>query len=256
MSLTYGLDRRDRWAARSIVVTRWTTERVIAEGDLICELEVDGVPVEERRPVHGVDERWGLYGFYVREGHEVGPSGDLFAYTYRGRPANILSRHAEQRLVRRDGYPRIFLSYRRDDSEATTARLDEVLAREFGRDAVFMDQFSIRPGEVSDWVIQQSVVHAEVVVALVGPNWVGAGGPDGERRLGQPTDLVTRELCAGLDRNTPVIPVLVDGARLPDTWLPEELWRLRDLQYFELGKPRNWDGDVREITSAVRSYLK
>ena len=41
---------------------------------------------------------------------------------------------------------RIFISYRRNDAEAATGRIDEGLRREFGQDAVFLDIHDIPIG--------------------------------------------------------------------------------------------------------------
>jgi hypothetical protein len=45
----------------------------------------------------------------------------------------------------------VFISYRRADSSADAGRLYDALRRRFGRENLFMDVDSLRPGE--DWVV-------------------------------------------------------------------------------------------------------
>jgi hypothetical protein len=52
-----------------------------------------------------------------------------------------------------------------------------------------------------------------VLVAIIGQNWARATG--GTRRLDEPRDLVRSEIEAALERNLPVIPVLINRATMP-----------------------------------------
>jgi len=47
---------------------------------------------------------------------------------------------------------RVFISYRRADTSHFVGRLQEVISERYGRDSVFMDVESIRPGQ--DYVVQ------------------------------------------------------------------------------------------------------
>jgi hypothetical protein len=157
--------------------------------------------------------------------------------------------------VRRPRYPAISLSYRRADSEALTGRLQETLSREFGDDDVFMDQFSILPGEPYPWAIQQAAAHCDVLIAVMGPSWLEPGVEVGKRRLDLRTDLLRREVTAALDRGTRVIPVLLPGATIP-TWfdLPEGMHGLQLLQAIEIGL-RHWRTETAELICAIRQTV-
>jgi hypothetical protein len=62
---------------------------------------------------------------------------------------------------------------------------------------------------------------------MIGPNWPDARDEHGNRRLDDPNDFVRIEIAAALQRNIPVIPILLDGARIPKAReLPDDL---RDL---------------------------
>ncbi|MCK7473126.1 MAG: toll/interleukin-1 receptor domain-containing protein [Rhodopseudomonas palustris] len=77
--------------------------------------------------------------------------------------------------------PRIFISYRRSDSQMVAGRLRESLARRLDDEAIFRDKDSIGAGE--DWIraIEASLTGDAVVLA---PDRAGLG--DGPRRGGRP----------------------------------------------------------------------
>ena len=55
---------------------------------------------------------------------------------------------------------------------------------------------------------------------LIGENWLTLSDSEGHRRLDHSDDFVRVEIAAALERGIPIIPVLLDGARMPR---PEEL---------------------------------
>src|SRR6187551_33792 len=118
----------------------------------------------------------------------------------------------------------VFISYRRADSSADAGRLYDALRRRFGRENLFMDVDSLRPGE--DWVdaVEAAVVRCDVLLAIIGPTWAVAKDSEGEFRLHKELDRVRLEIEAGLRNEKPVIPVLVEGASMPTSdQLPDSL---------------------------------
>jgi hypothetical protein len=66
-----------------------------------------------------------------------------------------------------------------------------------------------------------------VLLAIIGPNWLDARDEHGKRRLDDPKDFVRIEIAAALQRNIPVIPILLDGAPMPKAvGLPKDLKEL------------------------------
>jgi TolB-like protein/Tfp pilus assembly protein PilF len=108
----------------------------------------------------------------------------------------------------------IAISYRRDDSSSITGRLYDHLEAEFGPQNVFMDIDSIRPGVDFREQINETISHADAVVAVIGRRWLGER-PDGSRRIDDPNDFVRLEIASALKCKIPVIPVLVDDAPMP-----------------------------------------
>src|SRR5262249_25598405 len=109
----------------------------------------------------------------------------------------------------------IFINYRRHDSTGTAGRLHDRLAQSFGRNNLFMDVDHIPPGV--DFVnhLDAQVARCDVFLVVIGPSWLEVSNENGERRLDDPGDFVAREITTALARDIRVIPVLVDGARMP-----------------------------------------
>jgi YVTN family beta-propeller protein len=121
----------------------------------------------------------------------------------------------------------VFLSYRREETRHIAGRLADRLAERLGPEQVFMDVDTIEPGADFAAVIAREVVSCRILIALIGPTWLTSTGRWRRRRLDDPDDFVVLEIRAALERGIPVIPVLVDGAVMPDrSDLPEGLQRL------------------------------
>jgi TIR domain-containing protein len=110
---------------------------------------------------------------------------------------------------------KIFISYRRTDSADITGRIFDHLTLHFSRDDLFKDVDSIPLGVDFRKSISDAVQACDVVLAVIGRNWLSTQDKQEHLRLSNPDDFVRIELEAGLERNIPVIPVLVSGAEMP-----------------------------------------
>lgn len=108
----------------------------------------------------------------------------------------------------------IAISYRREDSTPVAGRLHDRLRAEFGKENVFMDFDSIPYGVDFREHIKSTLERADVVVAVVGPHWLG-GQKEASRRIDDASDFVRLEIAGALHRGIPVIPVLVDNTPMP-----------------------------------------
>jgi TIR domain len=122
-------------------------------------------------------------------------------------------------LNSRSRMPGVFICYRRDDTGGYAGHLYDRLARQFGREQIFMDVDAIPIGDDFVQVIDQRIRSCNVMIVLIGKNWVLADHV-GRRRIDAPGDFVRLEIEAALAQRITVIPVLVGGARMPT---PEEL---------------------------------
>jgi TIR domain len=131
-----------------------------------------------------------------------------------------------------------FICYRREDAGYPAGWLFDQLTARLGADRVFKDVDSIEPGDDFAEVITEAVSSCAVLLAVIGGRWLAAAGPDG-RRLDDPGDFVRLEIEAALARGVRLVPVLVDGARMPrPDQLPASLAPLARRQAIELSHAR------------------
>jgi hypothetical protein len=138
----------------------------------------------------------------------------------------------------------VFLSYRRSDAGGHAGRLADRLVYRLGNQRVFQDVTAIAPGEDFTAAIDGALDRSDAVLAVIGPGWLAATGPEGGQRLFEPGDYVHLELARALQRGVPVVPVLVGGATLPAVAdLPEDLAGLVQRQAATLHDD-TWHEDV------------
>lgn len=134
---------------------------------------------------------------------------------------------------------RIFINYRREDTAPNASRIYEWLSERYGDEQVFMDVDTIEPG--LDWMqaIDRAVGSADLVLALIGTDWLN----EFERRGFEADDPMRHELETALSREEiRVIPLLVNGAKMPpSTELPPTLASLARRHALEIMRP----GDER-----------
>ena len=149
---------------------------------------------------------------------------------------------------------RIFLSYRRDDSGGYAGRLYDRLSQHFGHDHLFIDVDNIPLGHDFVEVIQNEVGSCDVLMAVIGRQWLTSTDPQGQRRLDNPEDFVRLEILTALERRIPVIPVLVGGASMPrPAELPNVLQPLARRQALVVGD--RFHPDVNRLIAALELVL-
>jgi hypothetical protein len=147
---------------------------------------------------------------------------------------------------------RVFISYRRDDAPDVTGRIYDHVWRRFGKDHVFFDIDSIKPGTDFTKYISEQVGACDALVVIIGRGWLTAVNEQNERRLDDPNDFVRIEIETALSRDIPVIPVLVSGEVMPkEKNLPETLKRLARRQSVEISSYARFGADVRKLINAL-----
>jgi len=145
----------------------------------------------------------------------------------------------------------IFISYRRDDSAGHAGRLFDRLAARFGKDSVFMDVEGIEAGVDFVESIEKAVGGCDVLLAVIGRGWLDSRDSEGKRRLDDNQDFIRLETSSALARNVRVIPVLVEGARMPRAEaLPEDLRPITRRQAVELRDSR-WEDDIQVLIGVL-----
>jgi len=145
----------------------------------------------------------------------------------------------------------IFISYRREDSAAYAGRLRDHLRQHFGKAEVFMDIDTIDPGQPFDVAIQEAVGACDILIAVIGPQWSAVKDANGRRRLENDDDFIRLEVATALERNIPVIPMLVGGATMPSAEeLPDNLKSLARRNALSVTNER-WDYDIGRLLKAM-----
>jgi formylglycine-generating enzyme required for sulfatase activity len=143
---------------------------------------------------------------------------------------------------------KVFISYRRDDAKWQAREIYRALTNVLPSDHVFMDIDSIPPGADFVEILEGWVDQCNILLALIGAGWINAVDPKtNRRRLENPEDFVRIEVRKGLARGIPVVPVLLDGAQMPDVdRLPDDLKRLTR-RHAEFIEHRTVDTDVERL---------
>ena len=152
--------------------------------------------------------------------------------------------------------PGIFICYRRDDTGGYARHLFDRLARQFGRQQIFMDVDTIPVGEDFVHIIDQRIRGCGVMLVLIGKNWLTLADRAGRRRVDEAADFVRLEIEAALAQKITIIPVLVGGARMPAAPdLPGSIARLAYLNSFEI-YDRMFEESVNGLISTLRPLVK
>ena len=127
----------------------------------------------------------------------------------------------------------------------------DALAARFGTENVFMDIDTIDLGADFVNVITEAVASCDVLIALIGRQWLNAADTEGWRRLDKPDDFVRLELEAGLNSDVYVIPACVQGAAQPSAEeLPEALASLARRHGTDL-RDIGWHDDVKRLVERL-----
>jgi hypothetical protein len=150
--------------------------------------------------------------------------------------------------------PKIFISYRRADTGPEAGRLRTDLVHHFGEQQIFRDKESIPPGV--DWreEVRSALSGDTVVLALIGRTWTTGTDASGRRIIDSTESNNRLELETALREDLKTIPVLVEGAQIPnETELPEPLRKLLTRNAARL-RDDDWDQDARRIFKTLESF--
>jgi len=152
--------------------------------------------------------------------------------------------------------PKLFISYRREESAGHAGRLYDAVAARFGDRNVFMD-VDMAPGV--DFVnrITDAVADCDVLLVVIGPGWATLPNDRGGPRLSDAGDYVRLEVETALGNpDVTVIPLLVGGARMPRAGeLPESVQPLSRRNALELSDLR-WRHDVGRLVGTLGEQLE
>ena len=151
---------------------------------------------------------------------------------------------------------KIFLSYRREDAAGFALALFGRLEQSFSSERLFMDvEGGIGAGQDFVRVIEDEVSLCDVMLVLIGPDWMTVTDEAGRRRLENPEDFVRVEVELALKFGKRVIPVLVHKTEMPRAdALPEPLKALARRNAVGLTQER-FKADAQGLIKALEDAL-
>jgi formylglycine-generating enzyme required for sulfatase activity len=149
----------------------------------------------------------------------------------------------------------IFLNYRRIEAKKDAQQLYRELLRHFP-EQIFMDAPGTAGGQHFPDLLKRKVQECRVLVAVIGPEWHRLADGSGRVRLAQEDDWVRLEIATALQRGIPVIPALIDGARMPVAeQVPAVLHGLLHHQAVKLDLDDFFDASIEKLCAAIRIAL-
>jgi hypothetical protein len=141
---------------------------------------------------------------------------------------------------------RIFISYRRSDSSFFASRISDYLEESFPRQVVdYLNPFSTT-----------FVAQCQVVLAIIGPKWLQAKDGHGQRRIEQFSDHVRQEIGSAIQKRIPVLPILVDGAKMPtEESLPEDIRILSRINAIRVSE-KHFTLDMHNLVTTLESLFE
>ncbi|MEL7147579.1 MAG: FISUMP domain-containing protein [Bacteroidota bacterium] len=151
---------------------------------------------------------------------------------------------------------KLFISYRRADTAASAGRLYDAIISRLPVDQVFKDVDSIPLGADFTKVLDAKIKESHIVLAIIGKQFTSIRDNDDNVRIFQENDFVNLEISTALAQKKVVIPVLVDGAKMPELKdLPQNLHQLVFLNGIEL-RHGSWKRDTGKLFGELAKITK
>jgi hypothetical protein len=145
----------------------------------------------------------------------------------------------------------IMVSYRRADQDAARLIADYLITK-YGESSVFFDVDSIPTGMNFHDRISNAISACDVVVAIIGPHWIGKLEGELATRLANPADSVRVEIEMAQKFRKPIFPILMNGITMPQrSDLPEELRFLVDYNAARIDSGQDFRYHMSKLTSAI-----
>jgi len=205
------------------------------------------------KPLSGQEGAFETADFEI---HETTIDPDRTAFVSGGDASVSRSDWSLQSKRKLDHPPRIFLSYRHEDSIAITRHIYDRLVTAFGAENVFKDVDSIPPGANFESVLENQLSLCDVMLVIIGQNWASVKDEAGQPRLHQQSDTVRLEVQTALARadRLLVVPLLVHNAAMPSTQaLPASLHRLSDHRAAIIRNDPDFNRDVQWLIQQINN---
>lgn len=149
----------------------------------------------------------------------------------------------------------VFINYRTADAAFGAAATYELLAARLDKDQLFLDNQSLAPGAEYPRMLRAALESTHVLLVLIGPNWLSAEPTGTKLLIERDRDWVRYEIRRSLERKVPIVPVLLDGATLPDpTRLPADVRGLVHYQTVQV-RHQHLAADVDRLAERLMDLL-
>jgi hypothetical protein len=156
----------------------------------------------------------------------------------------------------------IFINYRVVDASSTAGFLYQTLVERFGANRVFRDCDTMEPGDDYPKVMRQALREADVLVVVIGPQWLTVRDDEGRRLIDRERDWVRWEIAEALRLGKAILPVVLANIPSPHKGvppsatmptkeqLPDDIRGLATKQYAELDQ-RRLSEDIKRLLARI-----
>lgn len=149
--------------------------------------------------------------------------------------------------------PKIFISYRRDDSQYVTDAIYSEMCKHFGNENVFLDVDDIPPGVDFPEFLAGEIASVDAVLVIIGQDWARII----EERAEQLDDFVRIEIESALEQGKLVIPVLVKNASMPNfSDLPKSVHPLQRKNAVPVRRHPDMERDCERLANGIERAIK
>jgi len=152
---------------------------------------------------------------------------------------------------------KIFISYRRQDSQMVTDRLYGGLVTRFGVQCVFRDLNSIPLGVNFKDALDNKIRRCVVMLVVIDRDWLTIQNEETHsRRLDDPNDVVRLEIEAAIRFNIPLIPLLIGRTSMPlISALPLSLAELPLMNGMAMRPDPDFEADMTRLLTSLQYLL-
>lgn len=150
---------------------------------------------------------------------------------------------------------KIFISYRRQDSEWVSLSIFKSLQEQFPNDSIFKDFHIIKAGDNFIKTIESNLQSCDVFLVVIGTEWLDCKDDDGNQRLFNSNDVVCLEIATAILKGKKVIPVLVNNTQMPTAdKLPESIKELHNFQAVRINNS-NFEMDIFNLANSINESV-
>lgn len=148
--------------------------------------------------------------------------------------------------------PKIFISYRRDDSAIAAGRIYDRLEHYYGQESLFMDIDDIPYGVDFNEFIKMEIAKCDLVLVIIGADWLSIL----QQKEKDPNDYVRLEIEAAIKGNIPIIPIFLGNTlAFSREAMPESISQLCNINGISVDPVRDFKMHMKRLKSNIDDRL-